>query len=136
MTRDTMRQEFDDLLKRWVEDMNQLGSKWNQELTAGVSGYIDTLMKDTFDPQKFMDFIRRSGISFTGLGATATQQTAVDPYKLVGLDKSASDQEVKTRFRQMFHKYHPDTAGVEGTDMLFQIIKGAYEAIKKERGWQ
>jgi len=131
-----MKQEFDDLLKRCIADLNQLGSKWNQELTAGVSGYVDALMRDTFDPEKFMDFIRKSGVSFTGLGSGTPQQTVVDPYKVVGLDKSASDEEVKKRFRQMLHKYHPDTAGVEGTDMLFQIIMAAYEAIKRERGWQ
>jgi hypothetical protein len=131
-----MSQELDALVKRWIGDLNQLGSKWNQDLTAGVSGYVDALVRDTFDPEKFMDFIRKSGVSFTGLGVAVPQQTAFDPYKIVGLDKSASDEEVKKRFRQMLHKYHPDTAGVEGTDMLFQIIMASYEAIKRERGWQ
>ncbi len=131
-----MSQELDALVNRWIGDLNQLGSKWNQELAAGMSQYVDALMKDTFDPEKFMDFIRRSGVSFTGLGVAVPQQTAFDSYKVLGLDKSASDEEIKMRYRQMLRKLHPDTAGVEGTDMLFQIIMTAYEAIKRERGWR
>ena len=54
----------------------------------------------------------------------------------MGLDKSASEEEVKKRYRELLRKLHPDTAGVEGTAFLLQMVLAAYEMIRQERGWQ
>jgi hypothetical protein len=39
-----------------------------------------------------------------------------DAYRVLGLEKTATDGEVKTRYRELLKKLHPDTAGVRGTD--------------------
>lgn len=31
-----------------------------------------------------------------------------DPYKVLGIDPSATDDEVKTAYRKLSRKYHPD----------------------------
>ena len=61
-------------------------------------------------------------------------------YKILEIDKSASDDEVKKAFRKMAKKYHPDKVidlGEEhrqGAKEKFLNIQKAYETIKKERG--
>jgi DnaJ-class molecular chaperone len=132
-----MTDNFDDLYSAWVNDLTKLSKKWSGDVQEAMEGYVDSVMRDAFDPQKFMDFIRRSGVNFTGLpGAMKGQeQTAVDPYRILGLDRSASDEEVKKRYRALAHKLHPDTSGEKGTECFFQMVQIAYEVIKRERGW-
>jgi DnaJ like chaperone protein len=61
-------------------------------------------------------------------------------YEVLGLDKSASDEEVKKAYRQMAVRYHPDkvaSLGEEyqkGAKEKFQSIQEAYDNIKKARG--
>ena len=63
-----------------------------------------------------------------------------DPYKVLGIDSTASDDEVKKAYRRMAMKYHPDRVA----DMSEEIqrnaaeqmkeINEAYEAVKQSRG--
>ena len=69
-------------------------------------------------------------------GNPSQKQTAVDPYRVMGLDKTAADDLIKKRYREMIHLLHPDTAGVKGTEFLFQLVVAAFQQIGRERGWQ
>lgn len=133
---DEINREVEEMVKGWIGDLDKLGEKWLGEFQEGLGKHVDALMKDAFDPERFMDFIRSSGVDFTGLLGAVRSQPAFDPYRILGLDKSASDDEVKKRFRQLTFKLHPDTAGFEGTSCLLQMVLTAYNIIKKERGWQ
>jgi len=61
-------------------------------------------------------------------------------YKILRIEKSASDTEVKKAYRKMVKKYHPDKLrglGVEhikGGEDKFRQVQKAYEQIQKERG--
>lgn len=61
-------------------------------------------------------------------------------YKILEIEKSASDTEVKKAYRKMAKKYHPDKLQglgqehLKGAQEKFQKIQAAYESIKKERG--
>lgn len=61
-------------------------------------------------------------------------------YTILEIDKNASDAEVKSAYRKMAKKYHPDKLQGLGKEHLqgakdkFQNIQTAYETIKKERG--
>lgn len=61
-------------------------------------------------------------------------------YSILGLNKNASDDEVKKAYRKMAVEYHPDKVAYLGEDVQksakekFQKIQEAYESIKKERG--
>jgi len=61
-------------------------------------------------------------------------------YKILEIDKSVSNDEVKKAYRRMANKYHPDKVSYLGDDIRkaagekFRKMKDAYEKIKKERG--
>ena len=61
-------------------------------------------------------------------------------YKILEIEKSASNIEVKKGYRKMVKKYHPDKLQglgkehLKGANEKFQSIQAAYEKIKKERG--
>lgn len=63
-----------------------------------------------------------------------------DAYKALGLEKSASDADIKTAYRRLAREHHPDKVAAMGEQYQqaakekFQKIQEAYEIIKKERG--
>ncbi len=60
-------------------------------------------------------------------------------YKILEIDKNASDTEVKKAYRKMVKKYHPDKLRnlgpehVKGAEEKFRQVQMAYEKIQKER---
>ena len=60
-------------------------------------------------------------------------------FKILEIEKSASNEEVKTAYRKLVKKYHPDKLRDLGEEHLkgakekFQSIQDAYEKIKNER---
>ncbi len=65
---------------------------------------------------------------------------SADAFKTLGLDKSASDAEIKGAYRKLAREHHPDKVAALGEQHQkaakekFQKIQEAYETIKKERG--
>ncbi len=61
-------------------------------------------------------------------------------YKVLEIEPSATDEEVKKAYRRMAVKYHPDKVSYLGEEYQkaakekFQKIQEAYEQIRKERG--
>ncbi len=81
-----------------------------------------------------------------GLGATDFQSIKAmfvkdteSAYKILGITANATDEEVKTAYREMAKKYHPDKVSHLGEDVKkaaeekFMKVNEAYETIKKKR---
>lgn len=61
-------------------------------------------------------------------------------YKVLEVDKSATDEEIRKAYKKLALKHHPDKVSNLGADIQkaaeekFKTISEAYEKIKKERG--
>ena len=61
-------------------------------------------------------------------------------YKILEIEKTASDKDVKKAYRKMANKYHPDKVMHLGEEMQnlaeekFKAVNDAYHQIKKDRG--
>ena len=105
-------------------------------IRAQVQEWLDDLMADAFSPESFLRFITNLGIDLSQIPRMVGKENGFDPYRLLGLERAASDEEVKKRYREFLMKLHPDTAGIQGTDFLLQMVMAAYQQIAEERGWQ
>ena len=52
-----------------------------------------------------------------------------NPYKVLGVSKTASEAEIKKAFRTLAKKYHPDTAKGDDAKKKFQEISNAYDVV-------
>ena len=50
-----------------------------------------------------------------------------DYYKILGVQKSASEDEIKKAYRKLAHQFHPDKAG--GDEKKFKEINEAYQVL-------
>jgi molecular chaperone DnaJ len=56
--------------------------------------------------------------------------TVRDPYKALGVDKNASDEEIKKAYRKLARKHHPDAnQGDEKSEERFKEIQEAYSIL-------
>ncbi|RNC92145.1 MAG: molecular chaperone DjiA [Allomuricauda sp.] len=67
-------------------------------------------------------------------------KSADNAYKILEIEKTATDDEVKKAYRKMAKKYHPDRVVTEneaikkGAEEKFKEVQKAYEVIQQERG--
>ncbi len=121
----------ENFVKRLREQERILG-----EMRDNVLGWMDDLLRDAFNPESFLRYITSMGIDLSQVPNMVGQRDGFNPYRVLGLENTATDQEVKKRYRELLVKLHPDTAGVRGTDFLLQMMIAAYREIAKERGWE
>ena len=121
----------EDIVRQLREQERILG-----EMRSNVHRWMDELLRDAFNPESFLRLIASMGMDLSRIPNLVGQPDGFDAYRVLGLEKTATDEEVKKRYRELLIKLHPDTAGVRGTDFLLQMMIAAYEMIKRERRWQ
>jgi DnaJ like chaperone protein len=65
-----------------------------------------------------------------------------DPYRVLGIVRTASDEEVKARYRQLVREHHPDALVAQGLPQEFidlanqkvAAINDAWDRVRKHRG--
>ena len=57
----------------------------------------------------------------------AEEEMSHDPFKVLGLKRSASDEDIKTKYRELILVHHPDKGGDHHE---FIRIQQAYETLK------
>ncbi len=79
---------------------------------------------------------------FAAASHHANQPTTDDAYAILGVDKSATDKELKRAYRRLLAQHHPDKLVAKGLPEEMMIIAkektqeiiSAYELIKNKRG--
>ena len=78
---------------------------------------------------------------FNSIQAMFVRDTLSD-YKILGINKTTTDNDIKKAFRTMATKYHPDKVGHLGDELRvlaeekFKAVNDAYQNIKKERSFK
>lgn len=54
-------------------------------------------------------------------------------YKVLGVEKSASKEEIKKAFHKLAKKYHPDSSGGGVDDMKFKEVNEAYQTLSNDK---
>ncbi len=126
-----MNEMDEDFVNRLREQERILG-----EMRDNVLGWMDDLLHDVFNSESFLRYAAGMGIDLSQVPNLVGRRDGFDPYRVLGLEKTATNEEVKKRYRELLIKLHPDTAGVRGTDFLLQMMIAAYQQIAKERAWQ
>ena len=55
--------------------------------------------------------------------------TIRDYYEVLGIARSATDEEIKRAFRKLAFKYHPDRNRDDGAEEKFKEVNEAYEVL-------
>lgn len=53
-----------------------------------------------------------------------------DYYEILGVEAGAGDAEIKTAYRRLARKYHPDVSKEAGAEEKFKAVNEAYEALR------
>ena len=67
-------------------------------------------------------------------GGTAESMSKRDYYEILGVDKSATEREIKKAYKKLAMKYHPDrTQGDKALEEKFKEAQEAHEILTDER---
>ena len=89
--------------------------------------------------EKIAGYLGISAIDMGSIKAMFYEDTDA-AYRVLAIEASVSDDEVKKAYRKMANKYHPDKVAYLGEDIRkaagekFRKVKDSYETIKKDRG--
>jgi DnaJ like chaperone protein len=89
---------------------------------------------------EFSNLFKLSYADFLSIKAMFIQETD-NAYKILELDKTATNDQIKKSYRELAKKHHPDKvqhlgdAYVKAAQDKFQQIQKAYQNIKNERGF-
>jgi DnaJ like chaperone protein len=90
-----------------------------------------------------MDYVRIAARSGVHIGGTQEKEKPRDQsYAILGIKETASVTEIKTAYRALIRKHHPDQLVAQGMAPEFiatatekmKRINGAYDAVCKARG--
>lgn len=104
---------------------------------AQADGHISKAELDRiYDIARLLQLGRRDFESIQAM----FMKSADNAYKILEIDKGASNDDVKKAYRSMAKKYHPDRVNTEneaikkGAEEKFKEVQKAYEEIQRERG--
>ena len=110
---------MDDPSRKGTGTPGDILADWFNQILVGMCN--DPAMKDLWAAMK--------------AGGQDACHTGLDPYLIMGLEKTATSDQVRSRYRELAIILHPDTARGKGTVHLFKLVTVAYQQINREKGW-
>ena len=106
---------------------------------AHSDGHVD--IKEIDIIKKISKYFWISEYDFSSIEAMFSKEKNIDnAYDILGVSQTASDDQIKTVYRKMVKKYHPDKLTGVSEDVVkmakekFQSVKDAYDKIRQQRG--
>ena len=106
---------------------------------AHSDGHVD--IKEINIIKKISKYFWVSEYDFSSIEAMFSKEKNIDnAYDILGVSKTASNDQIKTVYRKMVKKYHPDKLTGVSEDVVkmakekFQSVKDAYDKIRQQRG--
>lgn len=103
---------------------------------AAADGEIHRIEIDTI--KKIAGYLNVSEKDFVSIRSMFVKDPRA-AYRILEIDESSTDTEIKKAYRKMANKYHPDKVAHLGVDLQklaeekFKAVNDAYREIKKER---
>ena len=151
------RQEHLQTLKKFLDAQTipldqiclDINARLQYEARVQLIHYLFHIAKSDGDVEtselNVIDFIsQKLGVSSTDFESLKNMfyRNVDSDYKILGVESSSSDDEIKKAYRKMAIKFHPDKVAQLGEEHQkaakekFQQIQDAYEALKKRRGFK
>ena len=98
----------------------------------------DVHEKEVLVIQSIANYLNINKNDYESIKATFAKDHGA-PYRILEIDESANEEEVKKAFRKMANKYHPDKVSHLGKEMQdlaeekFKAVNDAYQQIKKHQ---
>jgi len=122
-----MEDELEDVNQKVLDILDDLQRVFARRMNAAAKSMLNPMLQG---------MLKNMGIDMSRLQGMVSGQSAADSYSILGLDRSASNEEVKKRYLELVHVLHPDKSGTPATATFFKMVQAAYELIRRERGWQ
>lgn len=140
-----------DLLKQGV-DVRQVGHSIRYQMAyhsrlqllhylfgiAKADGHISN--SELSEINRISSYIGINSADFISIKAMFVRETGSD-YKILEISPDASIDEIKSAYRKMAKKYHPDRVATLGEEVQkqavekFRMVQEAYENLKKDKGF-
>ena len=122
-----MQEDLEDVNQKVLDILDDLQRVFARRMNAAAKSMLNPMLQG---------MLKNMGIDMSRLQGMVSGQSAADSYSILGLDRSASNEEVKKRYLELVHVLHPDKSGTPATATFFKMVQAAYELIRRERGWQ
>ncbi|PWA82461.1 dnaJ domain-containing protein [Artemisia annua] len=101
---------------------------------SSVSGVINPSISSSSSTRKLRSYSnKKKAVYRVSCSYTSHNNVGSDPYKILKIQRGASESEVKKAFRKLALKYHPDVyKGNDDTGIQFQQINEAYDMVMSD----
>jgi DnaJ like chaperone protein len=122
----------------WIDDLVILGLLWRYLYLRKKKREAFQKYHRSSQSSRSYEYYKRAAGEGGSRSGTAAEEPAEpwDPYKILEIERGASQQEIKTAYRQLAGKYHPDKVEHLGEEFKqlaekrFKEIQQAYQELR------